>query len=284
MKRIAALALLVISSFLPCTAQQQEKRRPGIFDFRGPVRSISEERVTVTEVNGEAVEGARIPVQTINYNEDGTKQELIIYQPDGTIRAKRTFLYDQDGRLLEVTEFTGINHDLPIRTVYQFDREKNVTEMTVYKPDGSVLNRRTIVRQQNPQATESTVYDENGTVVSRGTMSNSPQGRRFETNSYGANGGVQSKTETISTTNGTRTYERRVSGNPLYREEVIPGEKGSGMRIVYNEDGSVQRRERYTTEFDSHGNSIKATRSVAEGDSKDFKLVEVTYRTIEYYQ
>src|SRR4051794_6962026 len=150
MKTIATFALLVISTVLPCFAQeaapQQEKRRPGILGLRGPIRSVRDERVAVTNVNGELVEGARVPVLTITYSEDGTKQEQTFYAPDGTIRSKRASLYDQDGRLLEDTNFTGRNHDLPFKTVYHFDSQKKVSEIIVYKPDGTIMNRRTVVR------------------------------------------------------------------------------------------------------------------------------------------
>ena len=77
MKRIAVavFALLLLSVTLPCSAQQKEKRRPGPFLIWGPVRTIRDERVTITMKNGEPVEGERVLVHTLTYNEDGTKQE-----------------------------------------------------------------------------------------------------------------------------------------------------------------------------------------------------------------
>lgn len=287
MKTIATLALILISAVLPCVAQQaapqQEKRRPGFLGLRGPVRSVREEQVGVTNENGEFIEGRRVLVITITYNEDGTKQEQTFYAPGGAIRNKMTRLYDLDGRPLEETNFTGRNHDLPFKTVYHLDSQKKVSEMIVYKPDGTILRQETIVRCENAQTTETMVYDQNGAVVSTNTAKNTPQSTTSEGYLFSSNGVIKEETSVTRTPKGGQVFERRENGNILYRQEVIPGEKGS-VRTIFNTDGTIRRRERYTTEFDSHGNPIKMIKSVAEGDSTDFKLVEVTYRTIEYYE
>jgi antitoxin component YwqK of YwqJK toxin-antitoxin module len=284
MKTTTTFALLVISTVLPCLAQQQEKRLPGLFGAFGPVRSVREERVAITNVNGAPVEGARVLTLTVTYNENGTKQEQTFYAPDGAIRSKRASLYDQDGRLLEDISFTGRNHDLPFKTVYHFDSQKKVIEIIVYKPDGTVLRQQSVVRQENPQTTETTIYDQNGTVVTKSTANNTPQSRTFESYIFGQDRVIKNESAVTSTPRGGQVFEKRENGKILYRYEIIPGEKGKSERIIYKDDGSIQQRESLTTEFDSHGNPVKLSRSVAEGDSTDYKLVEVTYRTIEYYE
>jgi len=282
MKRITMFALFVILAILPCTAQQaaqpHEKRRPGPFGLLGPVRSVRDERVAVTNVNGELVEGARVLAMTISYSEDGTQQELTFYAPDGSIRSKRASLYNEDGRLLEDTSSTGM------KTVYHFDNQKKIYEIIVYKPDGSVLRHSTVVRQGTPRLSETTVYDQDGRVVTKGTINSSPQSTSLESYMFTNDRVIKTESVTTQTPNGGQVTERRENGNMLFKQETIPGEKGRMERIIYNADGTILRREQYATEFDSHGNPIKISRSVAEGDSTDFKLAEVTYRTIEYYQ
>lgn len=55
--------------------------------------------------------------------------------------------------------------------------------------------------------------------------------------------------------------------------------------IVYNADGSILSKEVYAYEFDTFGNWVKMTTSIAvvENGKLSFEPTEVTYRTITYY-
>src|ERR1700682_3017388 len=104
--RRISLFLLVLSAtatLAPLRAQQELKRRPGNFLIYGPVHTIRDERVTFTKESGNLVEGPRVPVQTITYNEDGTKQEWTSYSPAGNIVYRRVEAYDPEGRILETS-------------------------------------------------------------------------------------------------------------------------------------------------------------------------------------
>jgi antitoxin component YwqK of YwqJK toxin-antitoxin module len=285
MKTLTMLALLAISSILPCTAQQQEtreKRRPGPFLIWGPVHVIRDQRAAIMNVNGESIEGVHAAVLTIVYSEDGTRQEQTFYLPDGSKRRK-DFLYDQDGKVLETTDFNA-KGDVQFKSVNKYDGQRRLVEQLTLKADGSVFRRNTFVYQVNPPVTESIAYDQNGVVISKSTTTRSGKKSESESYMFGPDRTVRSESLYAPRPGGGFLSERRVDGNVFSREEFIPGAKDGGERIIYNPDGTIKSKERFTREFDSHHNLIKTIRLVAEGDSQDFKPADVTYRTIEYYE
>jgi hypothetical protein len=285
MKRLAIAAFvffLLISAVLPCTAQQKEKRRPDQPLIYGPVHTIRDESATVTMKNGEPVEGPRTLVQIATYSEDGTQQEHILYF-DGSVVTKIVDVYDTDGKILETTRFNG-KGDMQLREVSHYDDQKKLIELIRYWPDGLVTSRLKFVYNGNQRITESVNYKRDGSVLNQSTTTTDMRANRSETLSYNADRVSRSERSTTRTPEGGQMYEIQEDGKTTLKEAYNPIEKGGDERIQYNPDGTVKSRERFTPEFDSHGNMIKITRSVATGDSTDFVLTDVTYRTIEYYQ
>jgi hypothetical protein len=147
MRRVS-LFILVLSAtatLAPLRAQQELKRRPGNFLIYGPVHTIRDERVTFTKQNGDLVEGPRVLVQTMEYNEDGTKQEWTFYSPVGNVVIRRVETYDPDGRILETNNFQ--NGVLNNRVVSNYNEQKELIERVTYRRDGSVSGR-TVFRRQ----------------------------------------------------------------------------------------------------------------------------------------
>jgi hypothetical protein len=281
MKAIVVLVLVLLSAALPATSQQQPEKRPGPFLIFGPVHTIRDERATVTVSNGELTEGRRTLSMTMNYNEDGTRQERTSYEPDGSISNRTIDLYDPDGRVLETTSFNGTG-DLTARVVTTYDSRKNLLEEVSYRPDGSISSRLTFGRRGDQRTIESVSYDEHGVIRSRGTTIVDQPANRSESFYYDANRVVQRQSAGIETAEGRTVTEQRTDGT--LRETFIADRKNGEEKIQYNPDGSVRSRERRTHEFDSYGNVIKTERSIAIGNSLDFKPLDVLYRTIEYYR
>lgn len=284
MKRttVAAFAFLLISVTLPCSAQQKEKRRPGPFLIWGPVHTIRDERATVMIVNGEPVESTRFQTQTITYNEDGTKQERVLYLSDESVMLRIVELYDLDGRILESARFNS-KDVLQARIVSKYDDKRRLSEQMTYRGDGSVLSKQIHSYNGNQRTIESTMYAPNGTILRQSTTTNYLQPNRSETLSYDGNRVMKSESSLTRTPEGGQVLEEQADGKIVRKEAYNPIEKGD-ERVQYNPDGTIKSRERFTREFDSHGNMIETTRLVATGDSADFVLADVMYRTIEYYQ
>jgi antitoxin component YwqK of YwqJK toxin-antitoxin module len=281
MKNIATFALLVMAVVSPLLAQDQYKRRLGPFLIFGPVHINRDERATIINKNGELVEGPRILVQTVTYNEDGTKQEHVSYGPDGSITHKRIDVYDPDGRLLETTSFNRT--ELESRRVRNYDGHKELIEEISYRLDGSISDRITFVRRGSQRVIEAVSYDEHGVIRSKSTTIVDEQTNRSEGLTDDGSRVIQNQSTFNKTPEGGTITERRNDENPPRHEVFITNGKNGEETIRYNPDGTILSRERHTHEFDSYGNPIKTVRSFAKGNSSVFERFDVTYRTIEYY-
>jgi periplasmic protein TonB len=81
-------------------------------------------------------------------------------------------------------------------------------------------------------------------------------------------------------------YFLAAGGTLTGKETYKYDDKGNMIEMtLLNEDGSLLSKESYSYEFDSVGNWVKMTTSVAviEGGKLTFEPSEVTYRTIAYY-
>jgi antitoxin component YwqK of YwqJK toxin-antitoxin module len=275
-----AVLILLTSVLTSASQQQQYKKLPGPFLIFGPVHTIRDERATFTVSNGVLAEGPRTLSMTLTYNEDGTRQERTSYEPDGSISNRTIDLYDPDGRALERKSFNGAG-ELTERVVTTYDSQKNLLEEITYRPNGSVSNRLTIGRRGDQRTIDSVSYGEYGLIRSKGTTTVDQRTNSSESLDYDANRVVQSQSARTENTESRTVTEQRTEGG--LREIFIADQKNGEEKIRYNPDGSVRSRERRTHEFDSYGNVVKTLRSIANGNSADFKPIDVLYRTIEYY-
>ncbi len=282
--RRASLLILVLSAtatLAPLRAQQELKRRPGNFLIYGPVHTIRDERVTFTKENGNMVEGPRALVHTMEYTEDGTKLDQTYYIPAGNIVIRRVETYDPDGRILETN--TCQNGNLSNRVVSTYDDRKQLIERVTYRGDGSVLGRVVYRRQGNQIESESWLYDRHGGIIQQGKTTNDLPAKRAESISISAGGVVQTQSTMTNKPDGSTEFTTERSNGDFEREAIVPIDKGSDERIVYNRDGTIKSKDRFIREFDSCHNMTKTTHLTAKGDSADFEMADITYRTITYY-
>ncbi len=148
MKRLTTLATVLVVAVLICSAQQPIKRRFGAPTFYGPVRTVRIERAEITNQYSQLTEGPRTLLQTVTFNEDGTRKELIVYRSDRAISGRTIETFDPDGRLLETKSFRG-NGDLGNWMASVYDQSKRLIEQITYRPDGSISHRTTFVYQDN---------------------------------------------------------------------------------------------------------------------------------------
>ncbi len=229
------------------------------------------------------IEGPRTLVQTITYSEDGTKQERNLYLPGDSHPRKIVDLYDADGKILETTRFNS-NGTVQTREVCNYDEQKRLIERISYWPDGAVSGRQTYVYNGNKRISQSISYKRDGTIWTTSTATTDVPTNRTEILSYNADRVNRSDVSVTHTPDGGNLFEKQTNGNFEGREKITPYGKDGTERIQYNSDGTIRSKERFTREFDSHGNMIKTTRSVATGDSENFEPADITYRTIEYYK
>lgn len=274
------LVLIVTANPALLRAQQTPKQRPGPFLIFGPVHSIRDERATFKNEQGNFVEGPRVLVQTLEYNEDGTRQDRTSYA-DVNQPYRNLDTYDPDGRILETKNFrSGV---LESRVVSNYDDQKQLIEQLTYRPDGSIQDRVVFRRQGNQREVESLSYDIHGNVVAQIKTLSDLSARRSQSISISPGGVSQITSSTIDNPDGSREF-RTEQSNGSFKRHVIADGNGTEDLILYNKDGTIKIKERTLREFDSHQNMIKETRLTAKGDSPDFTSGYVVYRTITYFE
>jgi antitoxin component YwqK of YwqJK toxin-antitoxin module len=282
MLRVAVFlfVLMVTAAGAPLQAQPEPNRRPGPFLIYGPVHTIRDERAMLTNENGKLVEGPKQLVMTMEYNEDGTKQNRAVFIPAGTLTFQTVETYDPDGRVLETTNYQrGVLNN---RVVSNYDERKQLIEQVTYRRDGSVSDRIVFSRQGNLREIEAWAYDFQGNVISQIKNSGDPASRRSESTIVTPSGVARSEWSQTNNPDGGREFKTEGS-NGEFKREVFANFKGGEERIVYNKDGSIKSQERFVHEFDSFKNVIKTTHLTANGGSSDFVPADITYRTITYF-
>lgn len=277
------LILSATAALAPLRAQQEPKRRPGPFLIYGPVHTIRDERTTLTKQNGTFVEGPRVLVQTMEYSEDGTKQDRTLYSPEGVAIHRTADTFDPDGRILETSNFLG-GDALNNRVVSNYNDQKELIERVTYRPDGSVSERIVFRRQGNQRESESWSYDAHGVIVSQSKTTNDLPAKRARSISINRGGVVQTQSTITDNPDGSREFTTEQSNGAFRREVMVPLSKGSEERIAYNKDGTIKSKDRFIREFDSYHNMTKTTHLTAKGDSSDFEPIDIAYRTITYYE
>jgi len=283
MRGPSLLLLVLVSILLASTSRaQQEVRGPsGLF---GPVQTVREERVTFTKENGKAVEGPRVLVQTMTFNEDGSKWEQSVYGPSGeVIFLYRLQTFGPDGRNIERQIFNGKGMSQG-RTVTFYDEQKRPSEIISYRDDGSIGNKITYRRSGNTLESENVTYDRQGAIIAQEKMTNDlPQGQ-FESVLTTPRSTAESRGSLTRNPDGSQELREQRSTGEAIHEKTISDGRGSMDRVIYNPDGTINRTERLIREFDQHHNLIKTTHQTATGDSKDFDTVDINYRIFTYYE
>ena len=262
---------------------QTEKRLPGTIGAFGPVKTMRLENATFTKQNGAPVEGPRVLVRTFDVNDDGTKQESVVYATTGQVVQRSVETYEPDGRVTEVKLFRG-NGDLARRVVTLYDDQKRRTELIAYGPDGAVVSRTTFRQADNKMEMEGVAYDARGAIVNQSRASTDLKTGRMETTTVTPTEVIQTQSGSTNNPDGTREYRREGSNGEFERLATRTDRPGELNRVNYNRDGTIKSRERYLHEYDSHHNIIKTLRLEAQGDSGEFEPVEVTYSTFTYYE
>lgn len=272
------LVLIVTANPVLLRAQQTPKQRPGPFLIFGPVHTIRDERATFKNEQGNFVEGPRVLVQILEYNEAGTRQDRTSYA--NVNHLYRTLdTYDPDGRILETKNFR--NGVLESRVVSNYDDQRQLIEQLTYRPDGSIQDRVVFRYQGNQREVESWGYDNHGNVVAQTRTLNDLPAKRSQSISISPGGVSQADSSVIHYPDGSWVRTEQTSDG--FRRQVIADGQGSENWVLYNKDGTIKSKERIIREFDSYQNLIKETRLTASGDSSEFVPGEVTYRTITYF-
>lgn len=190
--------------------------------------------------------------------------------------------YYPDGRILEARIF-GKGQILQFRVVSIYDDRKQLIEQIFYRPDDSIYKRGTIHYQDRKTNFEMIEYDPQGRIVSQISTKNDNQTDRVNSISIGPGRTVQSQASTTRNSDGSQEFRAERTDGYFSRQVIADNNQGGTDRTVYNADGTIKERVRRLGAFDSYQNLIKSTFLTATGDSSEFRLTTITYRSITYY-
>lgn len=277
-----SLALILFLSAISVLGQA-EKRLPGTTGAVGPVKTRRLEIATFSKQNGAAVEGPRVLLETVAFNENGTEQERVMYAPTGEVIRRLVDIYEPDGRLTETRSFHP-NGLLDRRRVTLYDDQKRRTEMVIYDANGAVVGRTTFRQTDNKMETEGVGYDARGSIYSQSRSSTDLKSHQMESTSISPSGVIQTQSGFTDKPDGSQEWRVERSNGEFEWATVKGDGRGTVNQVIYNRDGTIKRRERLIREFDSHHNIIKTLHLSAPGNSEEFEPVEVTYGTFTYYE
>jgi hypothetical protein len=140
-------------------------------------------------------------------------------------------------------------------------------------------------RNGKTEQIETTIFDPKGAVLRTSTALNNQDRSGLQSDRVGFDGAhsISTHTSLVNKQDGTQEYKEAGSAGNFRHETWVAEKDGHSERIAYNPDGTILKRYRFDRELDSYGNIVKATTSVAIGDSIEFKPTSITYRTFTYY-
>ena len=284
MKRIFFTS--VFAALLVCPVSAQEARSRQGVDVVGPVQSVHTERAELSKKSGKVEEGARILISTSTYDQHGNLVESSINRRDGSpfkkysarytvdlgraeesymdpagaLDAKFVTAYDPAAKKAETTGFDAKGKAIT-RSVYRFDDAGRMIEEVRYDKGGRVDSRTVFTYAAGASKVERTLTDAHGGARYRAVMMLNPQGKPADEKFYKPDGALIFQIHCI--------YDER--GN-CYDELIDLG--GGGLHWRYDYD------------YDVRGNwtKRKTLKQTMNMGLPEYEPVEVTYRTITYFQ
>ena len=201
--------------------------------------------------------------QTSKFDRDGKRVEKFHYRIDGVALPKTTYSYDSNGVLLKENYYSAVSGEPYLETIYTYDSQgKLKQEISRNIEDNKVFSRKLYSHDLKRNYTEVVEYNSDSVVRGKLGFSWNNQGKVSEVIGFSPKGEILGK--------GTISYD----------------EKGNIAEMVCSpSDGSPERREKYTYDFDGQGNWVKKTlyHWVTEEGKSKYKLMNITYRTMVYY-
>ena len=309
-KMSRVLIFVIVGALLgPASAQSKSEVR-----LAGSVQTVRIEVAEFTTNDGKSVEGPRMPVQTVDYDQRGNRTKRVDYNRDGSIAQTMVYSYDPEGRSTGYEDFTpGLN--APRKHIYLLASDGKRSEYKIIQPTGSTADEKYLYKYDaNGNKTAEELYHKTS-LISRNENSYDAQGRLISQVIYNPDNSVNARIQNTFAADGKplervrhdgdlltyrvqykyddkgRLIERDVAGSFVDLDsdaegyaagKVVYSYKGKAQpkeAVTYNPDGSF--RDKVEFDYDSQGNWKKRTRKVRVA-GKEVKQ-QVEYRTITYY-
>jgi len=239
------------------------------------------------------------------YDTNGHKTEEAIYRPDGSLTWKYSHIFDDDGRetsssiqkTMKTTsstysfkaDYKGSGHEATSTTEnqpgitttsykYTLDDGGKITEMDLYKSDGSLISKNMRKYDANGNLIESDSYDNGGNNAGKSTFVYDDKGNLTVSSNYNSSGVLVVRT-IFTQYDNTGEYNEETFTSPIFKYHHLykHDDKGNMTEMkVLNKDGSTLDFT-YQYEYDKMGNWIRKT------VFKDDKLQSILEQEIQYY-
>ena len=311
MRRVATILLFSVFSVVASAQAKPDREKDGLLKS---VQTVKTEVAEFTIKDGKSVEGPRMPVQSIDYDERGNRVKRVDFNRDGSITQTIVYTYDAEGRSTGYEDFTpGL--EAPRKHIYVLASDGKRSEYKFVQPTGSPGDERYVYKYDargNKVAEE--LYNKK-TLISRNENAYDAHGRLLSQVIYNPDGTASARIQNTFAADGKplerirhdgdlttyrvrykyddkgRVVEREVEGSFVdmdFTSEnyatgkvvfVYKGKDQPKEAVTYNPDGSF--RERVVFDYDSHGNWKTRTRKVKVA-GKEVKQ-QIEYRTITYF-
>ena len=295
MKTLTAVVLLVLTSALT----HAQNMAMATYGLKGPIRSYRIEVATFVFQDGNYVEGPRVLRGEAQFNTDGNRTDLLIYDDKGRL-ARRIVMTFNGRNMTEAINYDGAGK-MWLRSVYSFDDEGRSNGVLTYNGDGVLQSKRVTKRNNRGLVTESTESSAQGVMMEQVLIRyDGPKMISHERNVYYPSGSLRQRTLYAHETKRSETTTYRSDGsveNKSYRENwdiaqygadgsfqkatAISGEHRLVDEVTLEKDVPTKREAERPDQIDEHGNWTKQTKWLT--DDKGTRPLKVTYRELTYY-
>jgi hypothetical protein len=298
-KRLGSAAAIFLLSWGVWTTNELSDPVHGIsrdaLHLVGNVGIVVVQEATMFQSSSDPVEGARFPVESMTFGEDGLLRQWVQYAgPQGPAVAHE-YTY-ADGVLVQEDVY-GAPEKMVEQTVYTHEEGGRRTTAEV-RSGGKVL-RKTVIYERDADGKLVTVteYTATGALISKVAYTYSPKEERADRtdaegkllswsiktyNAAGQSAAVSLYSQGAEDSPFTTTYEYDARGNVTLEE--TSGQLTLGFIVLTLPTSATKISYEYT--YDSTGNWEKRVKSawVPDKDNPHWQATSVRYRTIRYYE
>ena len=227
----------------------------------GAIKSVRSETYKLTNKSGKIVEGEKLWLEEIEYNQDKSKVEVRVYRLDGS---------------------------LSDRVVYSFDAKLRLTNIDYYDEKGILTGNDVYKYGADGRRLEAAYYLE-GTLSFRHAYKFNVQGNRAEIESrFPPDDNMSGKEIYVYDANGMilEAMFYNPDGSLAFKEFYKYDRKGNPAEYtVFDASDALLSKERYKYRFDAQGNWLEKTTLIWSTDKgkNRYEPVGIIRRTISYY-
>ena len=140
------------------------------------MQTVAIEVAEFTTKDGKAVEGPRMPAQTISYDARGNRVKQVDFNRDGSTAQMLVYSYDTEGRCTGYEDYTpGLN--APRKHIYMLDQAGKRAEYNIIQPTGAAGDEKYFYKYdaKGNRIAEELYYKKS--LISRNENSYDEQGR-----------------------------------------------------------------------------------------------------------